>query len=86
MNTCDACKHWQRIPNRPPEAYGNCTALANDDGCPADMACIPEACDRYGDRLQPELITGPKFGCCHWDATAKSPEEHEEDYRFEDRD
>jgi hypothetical protein len=72
MNTCDTCKHWGQIDNAPPGAYGDCTALLSDssptDNSPPDGAYIPEACDRYGDRLQPELITGPKFGCIHWEA------------------
>jgi hypothetical protein len=42
MNTCDTCKHWRRVPNCPPDAYGDCTALS-DESCPIDRAYIPDA-------------------------------------------
>jgi len=72
MNTCDTCKHWRQIENAPPGSYGDCTALGNAESCPVDSAYIPEACDRYGYRLQPELITGPKFGCVNWQLVPNS--------------
>ncbi len=62
MNTCDTCKHWEKVPQLQGERLsGKCShpkvsanGLQFEDGA--------EDCEGYGG-----IYTGPKFGCIHWE-------------------
>lgn len=65
--TCDACRHWDAMPNR---AGGECLkekiTRKDDYNKPDFMAAI--------DPEDPYLLTGPKFGCVHWETKEAEPQ------------
>lgn len=69
MNTCDTCKHWNKVSGFSGthewcNDFGECSMLvvaADDNHAEQDrLALVPD----YGE----SVLTGPKFGCCHWEA------------------
>lgn len=61
MNTCDACRFWKpervRIVTK-----GECRAVSNTTEQPDEFSIESEPYEGG------KFITGPKFGCIHWEA------------------
>lgn len=62
MNTCKTCRWWAGIQ----EEMRGCLFVENfENQSKQDLFAVGEACDRYGDRHFPCVVTGPDFGCVH---------------------
>lgn len=71
MNTCDTCKHWQRRVLGDGEVEGDCAheklgqfAHRFDDGCGKTD---------FEPNVHNKTVTGPKFGCVHWESMHPKP-------------
>lgn len=65
MNKCKTCRYWADID----AAMRGCLRVEDfHDQEKPDLFAVGEACDRYGDPEYPCVITGPDFGCVHWEA------------------
>ena len=63
MNTCDTCSHWQWPYGDDGERHLCCHPSVGSREVPfRDGAKIENRGDATG------IITGPKFGCVHWEA------------------
>lgn len=62
MNTCKTCKWWANIPD---EMRGCLFVETFEYQSKPDLFAVEEACDGYGDRRVPCVVTGPEFGCIH---------------------
>lgn len=80
--TCDACRHWGTNPasewhsaayrdDQPGESkFCGSTSITDgvsDSGDPAIASAVD--CEGY----HAFLLTGPRFGCVHWEAKAPTP-------------
>lgn len=81
--TCDACRHWgvheangwhsSGCSDHQPPSQKFCGCPKVTDGtvvAPADDIASAVDCEDY----HAFLLTGPKFGCVHWEALQQPPE------------
>lgn len=63
MNTCDTCKYWEHhsdMIDDPTWPTKKCLCPKMEDGYEGDDACTSDG-EEYG------IMTGPKFGCIHYE-------------------
>lgn len=62
---CRTCKHWANIP----QPMRGCLRVEGYIAQEADdLFAVDGASDRDGDGYFPCVVTGPEFGCVHWEA------------------
>jgi hypothetical protein len=65
VGTCDTCKHWDKAYHNLPK-LGRCGFVTSwEDRQDDDLFTAEQCSDQCGAGYDPDIITGPKFGCIH---------------------
>lgn len=75
MNTCSTCKHWQPNKLSPSDWMPNWEWLEEFGKCGFAIqieklvpGTVPTRNDFWSESDEPDVTTGPDFGCIHWEA------------------